>query len=192
MFHVQIDIRNSSSVCQPSDFTVEPSKLHSMALPINQDLIVNGTLVLKASSLQRSFPQGILTLWTLKKSSFCPAQKKHYSVHSVKIFFRREGKHSHYRSINLKNARRNNDSSHFDNLFNRWINWNAKTVKQKQKYEVEETTFLPGCVCCFLRRVASSGSQKRAQNPIWPRRDLNTQPSDLESDALPLLRESER
>ena len=29
-------------------------------------------------------------------------------------------------------------------------------------------------------------SKKKGKKPLWPRRDLNTQPSDLESDALPL------
>ena len=35
----------------------------------------------------------------------------------------------------------------------------------------------------------TSNIVKKKKKAIWPRRDLNTQPSDLESDALPLRHE---
>ena len=61
----------------------------------------------------------------------------------------------------MKIALRNKGLSHLDDLFERRINWNVKTVKQNQKYEVKGTTFLPGCVCYFLRRKLSVKSDRK-------------------------------
>ena len=63
--HVWIDNRISISVCQPSDFTVEPSILCSMTLPKNKDLFVIGTLVLRTSPLQWLIARRIMILRTL-------------------------------------------------------------------------------------------------------------------------------
>ena len=44
---------------------------------------------------------------------------------------------------------------------------------------------LSGCATPISTTLASLGYWYSKEN-LWPRRDLNTQPSDLESDALPL------
>ena len=63
--HVWIDSRNSISVCQPSDVTVEPSIFCSITLPINENIFIIGTLVLKTSRLQRFIARRIIILRTL-------------------------------------------------------------------------------------------------------------------------------
>ena len=89
-----------------------------------------------------------------KHSSFCPASiANDSSFHSIEIFFQLDGRHWHFRLLNLKNALRNKGLCHSDDLFNRRIKWKSKTVEEEEMCEVKETTFLPGCFCDFLRRV---------------------------------------